>query len=197
VPPQDMASALYYTLSTIAQTLAAALALLAAFVLFLFQSYHGPMRERMMELFNQSGMFSKEADRARLEDYRKAEHFAAFAQMFGDARWNAKELERIKSPLFILKLYLAVRNRATHRFKWAAICCSILIVLSVAAIPLTPWLSPRAGLAGTTLVVGVLGFAFCIFLCYRVVELALEKPFRPAITADASATTAGEGASGS
>lgn len=176
-----METAIYYTMSTIAQTLAAAVALLAVFLVFLFQSYRNPMQGRLDELHSMSGMFDAEADREKVELLWKMESFDGVAGLFASVQWPPPKWGHIEKPLRVLQGHVALRRLLSHRFRVAAISCSGLIVASVATIPLAPWLSLQACLAAVILAVGVLAFASCILLCYRVVELALDK--RPTSTA--------------
>lgn len=175
-------AAIYYTMSTIAQTLAAAVALLAVFLVFLFQSYRGPMLGRMEELHNQSGAFADPSDRDKLELYWKMESFVGMVELFAAVTWPPANWRHIEKPLRVLQGYVALKRMLSHRFKYAAVACSVLIILTVALIPLGPHLAGNPYLAYTIMGLAVLAFAACIGLSYRVVVLALEKPTSTATT---------------
>jgi hypothetical protein len=170
-------AAIYYTMSTIAQTLAAAVSLLAVFLVFLFQSLKKPMQQRAEELAGRSD-FSKEEDRSEKEALRVSEDFAGLSRLIHRevGNWSPEIRRGIKQPLLVLDDFLAFKATAGYRFTMAAATCSALIILSVLSLPFAPLLSQRPDLANATLAIAVLVFAICIALCLRVVVLALDKP---------------------
>jgi len=182
-------TALYYTFSTIAQTLAAAVSLLAVFIVFLFQTLNPPMAERAKELRDSEGFTSPE-DKRGLDLLWKAGDFEALADKFRRT-WGEPHLSRIIPALRVLDAYLHHKQAVMGKFTRAAVASSSVMVVSISTVALTPYLAQSDCLAAILLVGGAFSFAICLAMCVRVVRSALDKPVIPATAAGVEASTTG------
>jgi hypothetical protein len=172
-----MENALLYTFSTIAQALGGMFALLAAFVLFRFQSLEAEMISDSDRLQNAFGpdrlskynelrgerqyrdawdMVKAVADEAKLREHHLP--YGPTAEWVHYDRWQKN---------------IARHERISRWFLAAAVLTGDVIVASVAIIPFAQVLHSRPIGAPTVLAIGVIAFAACVVLYWQVISTSL------------------------
>jgi hypothetical protein len=163
-----MANAFFYTFSTIAQTLAAAIALLAAFLLYRFQGLNHEIDDNSMRLsLPLASVVGQKADfMHRRGQYRELLALAAETQ-FPVTTYQAKD-ERARLPVL-----LDLKDSLLCRFHVALYLTVGLITVSILALILTP------SLADTSVAILILAVALVWFIgCMISYVNLLMKVFR-------------------
>lgn len=169
--------ALLYTFSTIAQALGGMFALLAAFVLFRFQSLEA-------EMISDSDRLQNAISKDQLSHYSELR-----AERQRRAAWNMvkasadeakarKEHQPYGATAGLEHYDRWKKNIARHEriSRWllaAAVLTGNVIVASVAMIPFAQLLRDHPVGAWTVLVIGVTSFAACVVLYWRVISTSL------------------------
>jgi len=156
-------TALFYTFSTVAQTLAAAFAMLGAFVLFRVSGGQ-PVFERIREYFrlNQSRFDPIKAEQAvRRAGAAGVREIITYADLdAADSRWSEfDEAHR----------WHGMRATILSRFRWSLRLTLVVVTASIAAIPLSPALANANWLAWTSAVLAVIGAAACLILYFKLI----------------------------
>jgi hypothetical protein len=167
-------TALYYTFSTVAQTLAAGFAVLAAFVLYRLQGM-----ER--ELLEANAVF------ARLREYISVPDIWSILTTEGfealDARMRRTEKERsvhfygretLEPPSRAVLLWWPIWRTTVHWLKVSLAVTVGDIAFCFALLPLVPSVAPTPGLAYTLMAVSVVVGAAALLMYARLIHLLLS-----------------------
>ena len=128
---ETAAGALYYTFSTIAQSLAGAIALWSAFVLFRMQTIHGEIERRSDELLNVVSD-SKAADAHARGDFATVFDISS-VQITTPSKSVDYARRRLRA--------LLAHERSLKRWLWTALVLTIgLITGAVVVLSRTPWI---------------------------------------------------------
>ena len=147
------AGALYYTFSTIAQSLAGAIALLSAFVLFRMQAIHGEIERRSDELLNVVD------DKQAADAHARGDFATVFDISSVRITTPSKSVDYARRRLRALLAH----ERSLKRWLWTALVLTIgLITLAVVVLSRTPWLVGLDGVAPVVLNVGIGWFLACL-----------------------------------
>jgi hypothetical protein len=170
VNPPD--TAVYYTFSTIAQTLGAAVALLAALVLYRFQLLNAEVEASATHIRSfASGTTRHWMDTALLEGRpEKVLGLAGNAQPGEFAGIGPDQVRASQGRLATVRLRKAT---LTHRFGIALVATASLMGASVLVLSATPWLS-RQEFVSPVLALGVLWFWGCLSAYVAVVKTIIE-----------------------
>ena len=165
-------TAVYYTFSTIAQALAGAIALLAAFVLYRFQLLNGEMERSAAHVRGfASGNTRHWMDIALLEG--RPEEMLAIAAHAESGTLAGIGQEQIKASQTRLAALQSRKACLSRRF-WVALgLTAALVAFAVLVLSLTPCIA-RAQLLGTALAAGVIWCWACLASYVMVVKIALE-----------------------
>ena len=161
-----MSNALYYTFSTIAQTLAGAMALLAAFLLYRLQT------------LNQS--IEKDAERISiaLAPYHGRAHEMLRGREYNEllkaAEYIPQGQARPEAESARLSTLLRTKQNLLRRFKIALYLTASLITLSIAVLVATPYLSTFQLAVYTVFASGLIGFVACIVSYISVLRAAFD-----------------------
>lgn len=166
-----METTLYYTFSTISQTLAGAVALLAGFVLYRFQALNAEMDTSAKLVFTSAiGHVRDQMNRAMLGgDLVKVLELASTAHREDFVGIGEGEIGGIQERL---RFVLARRQEIYDRMIQSLFVTMALVGFSVLVLSTTPNLD-RWGWGGWTLVVGVLWCWACLGSYVRVLKCAL------------------------
>lgn len=157
----SMENALYYTFSTIAQTLAGAIALLGGFVLFRLQilgtaldKHANLIREQYDEDFDKAWMnsFIVQEQYQRLLDYTE-EHPIDIATDEQDSY--------VKDSLSQIKFLLILKKRLLRGFYVALALTVGLIIVSIVLLTLTPLISVHGSLRPCILIIAIFWLLGC------------------------------------
>lgn len=167
-----IANALFYTFSTISQTLAGAIALLGAFVLYRLQSLNLEIEEESSSVVGRYGLvargYSESNQKAVMElhdeqKYREVVTFIANTPLPP----SVDQANRVRSSLV---RHLDQKDALMKAFKFSLWLTVGLVVASVAALSWTPALV-ESPWANASLVVAVAWFSVCMasygILVYR------------------------------
>jgi hypothetical protein len=171
-------NALYYTFSTIAQALGGAIALLSAFVLYRLTSFDSAMWKDAGDL---TGAYPSATQQLQHEQMRA---IGNWYQILLDVQAQANESHQHHlshpygpngiGPYMRLSTNLLHRNATTVRFKRAALATGLIMLASVGFIPFAHMIACFRTLGWVILLgPGVAGFAWCLWLYWRVISLAL------------------------
>jgi hypothetical protein len=172
-----MDTAIYYTFSTIAQTLAGGIALLGAFVLFRFQLFTGRMEDASLHLQRAF----KNTDRQRVVEIRQArfdgdyDRVLALSKLSNEEEKTEPDKERYATSQFRLERLLYRRRVLARYFRLLLWTTVGLVVVSVAVIATTPRLYLHTRTSIMVIVFGVTWFAACICGFAVVLEKASES----------------------
>ncbi len=165
-------TAVYYTFSTIAQTLGGAIALLAAFVLYRFQLLNSEIEASAAHLRGfASGNTRHSMDIALLEG--RHDKILTLAGTAEPGTFAHVGQEHIKASQIRLAALQTHRASVLGRFVIALVLTVTLIGFAVLALSLTPALA-RAQVLGAFLAVGVTWCWACLVSYVLVVRSALE-----------------------
>jgi hypothetical protein len=176
--PLDTNNALFYTFSTIPQTVGAAFAVLAAFVLYRLQVDNATRPDDIHQLMEWLATYARRPGHA--SDPESARTFLAnnqdeqFVQLVERAGIPPKQ---DLAHLPYRRFARAVRDRPrVRRTLYAAfVLTSVVILYSLTVLCIAPWIATRAaavafGVLGT----GVLGVLLCLRLYWGLIRLLLE-----------------------
>jgi hypothetical protein len=161
-----MENTLYYTFSTIAQTLAGAIALLGAFILYRLQKLNNGLDDHAKFIRKQ---YSEEEDLIFLNSfivkgeykkflkYSRAKPIAAASNPGNDA--GQSYLIDVQAKMQEL---LVLRKSLIRSFTLSLLLTVSLIATSVVALAVTPSLNARSNLRSGSLVLGIVWFLACL-----------------------------------
>jgi hypothetical protein len=175
---------LLYLFTTIAQCLAGAIALLAAFALYSLQSIDKAMSDLCSIIEDSFRLFDmRSANATNLQTLRVEGQYQAFIderkQMLMDWGTIGGGTPRPESPLIDGQLNRLRANIAAHKeiksALWTAlISTSFVMTGSIMATPATRFLACRHELAWGVAVGSVICFAACLWLFYKLILAALR-----------------------
>jgi hypothetical protein len=173
---------LLYLFTTIAQCLAGAIALLAAFALFSLQSINKAMSDLCALIANTFRSFDTNHPMAvTLETLRAEGRYQEFIDRRAQfvAGWNFTGYPPPKSPLIDGQLNRLRANMEAHKeiksALWRAlIVTSIVMTASIMATPAARFLACWHGLAWGVACGFMVGFVGCLWLFYRLIRAALS-----------------------
>ena len=155
-----MENALYYTFSTIAQALAAAIALLGAFTLYRLQLLQAAMLEAAAILKSHTSADRGEVDAA----YIVADYNRVF-ELVRDADGKSK-LTEIRAGLEKFARLLAEKRLVLRTFQVALVASVLVILASVIVLSFAP-LIVRSGAPALFLAAGCIALGVCLALYSR------------------------------
>jgi hypothetical protein len=172
-----MENALLYTFSTMAQALGGMFALLAAFVLFRFQSLEAEMisdSDRLQNAFSNDQL-------TQFNELRGERQYRAAWNMVKAVADEAKSRNQHQpyGPTASLEQYdrwnrnILRHERISRWFLAAAVLTGDVIVASVAMLPFAQLLHYHPVGAWSALAIGVVSFAVCVVLYWRVIISSL------------------------
>jgi hypothetical protein len=172
-----MENALLYTFSTIAQALGGMFALLAAFVLFRFQSLEAEMisdSDRLQNAFTSDQL-------SQYNEFRGERQYRAAWNMVKAVADEAKSRNQHQpyGPTAGPEQYdrwngnIARHARISRWFLAAAVLTGDVIVASVAMLPFAQLLRYHPIGASSVLAIGVISFAACVVLYWQVISSSL------------------------
>ncbi len=151
-----LSNAVYYTFSTVAQTLAGAIALLAAFVLYRLQSVNQVLvrdGERVaVPLAQLEPKANEMVELGKFQDLLDAANNADYPPGHGQAK-----IERAR-----LAASLHTHTVLVEEFRFALYLTAATIVYAVAALVFAPIILRSSIVSGAVLAVGLLAFIWCI-----------------------------------
>ena len=160
-----MENALYYTFSTIAQTLSGAIALLAAFVLYRLQilsialdKHANVIRDQYYEDFDKAWMNSFIVK----EEYQKLLDFTVKYPI--DTATDEQD-SYVKDSLDQIKYFLPFKKSLLNHFYVALFLTVGLILSSVVLLSITPFVNAHVNVRTGSFVVGILWLVAC-FISY-------------------------------
>jgi hypothetical protein len=173
-----MENALLYTFSTIAQALGGMFALLAAFVLYRFQSLGSMMdgdAKLLEDVYTGRGTEQDRHHELRGQGrYREVyDNIEALVATF-PAGTRQRYGSHGKAPFDRLRRAVEIRENLQKWFILAAWLTGLTMIGSVALIPLAQVLRWRYVVAVIVLAGGVLAFAGCIWVYWRLIRAALS-----------------------
>ena len=165
-----MEAALYYTFSTIAQSLAAAVALLVAFVFYRIQSINSEMAERARRIIQHyEGKI-----RLRLDELHVTGDYAEMAVLTKDpfpAHVEEGEPGFARKRLGVL---VAARKKLRHEFRVSLVLTALLAIFSLLMLAVAPTIGHSSALPGAMLLVGITWFVACLYSYFRLGRKALD-----------------------
>jgi hypothetical protein len=168
-----MDTALYYTFSTISQTLAGAIALLGAFVLYRFQLLGAEADEsaRHIRTFA-TGDTRKAMDLALLE--RRTDRILEAADKAGAQGFSGGTQDLIEASQSKLRGLLQRKRAIYGRLMVSVILTVGLVGASVVVLSITPYLAPVPRAPHFVLGVGLGWFGACLWSYVSLLRYALE-----------------------
>jgi hypothetical protein len=178
----DLNTALYYTLSTISQTLAGALGLFAAFMIIRIDAFNKLIYERMTELYSELGFGDEGLTKARASGNAKAV-FAFYRGRQEKARPTGGSGHPPQMPLGRSQedrlaegeAMVGRKQALLDRVGRALLANGLAIVSCFAGLGATPLIASRAAVAWVALVVAVLFGAGCIVALLCIMKRALSE----------------------
>lgn len=166
-----MENALFYTFSTIAQTLAAAIALLGAFTLYRLQTI-GALLDDLALTAMQPYLPDDTARRLRAE-----ENYGAFLEHLRNTQ-SRKTNETIDpvptAALHRLGAYVQALSSLQGLLKWALGLTVVVIIAAVTILALTPQIATQPSLACVVFILGIGSFAGCLVVYSVLVVRSLQ-----------------------
>lgn len=169
-------TALFYTYSTIAQTLAGAFGILGAFILFRLQALNQVLKSVCSSIYN-GGRNKRDGVKTPLAQEDWKGFYAVIKDrnldeiVFNDFTINSGDLESFK---FILKTKLELKEKITkkaHKTLWHTV---FPIALSLLCLPICSLLSQYSILSLVVLAITTAASIWCLFLYVTLVGEALE-----------------------
>lgn len=161
-----MENTLYYTFSTIAQTLAGAIALLGAFILYRLQKLNNGLDDHAKFIRKQ---YSEEEDLISLNSFIVKGEYKKFlkyirAKPIGVASDAATDESQSYLTDVQLKMQelLVLRKSLIRSFTVSLLLTVSLIAVSVILLAVTPSLNARSDLRSGSLVVAIVWFLACL-----------------------------------
>jgi len=171
--------ALLYTFSTIPQTLAAALGVLAAFVLYRLQSDSSTQWQDAYTLVSQFGgdvptqLIKPQTNLGTLLGTQRFESLLRELEpRYEKGGWPATGSSQYLAYLR-LKASIAPRRKILTALKWAFWATAAVILLSVLVLCIAHTFSQCTWLGGVVLAIGVCSLAWCLWLYYGLIRAAL------------------------
>jgi hypothetical protein len=171
-----MENALLYTFSTIAQALGGAFALLAAFVLYRFQSLGPMMVHDSAEI---RGCLSRGGGDLTLFDSMRLRGNWRGLVLVIDSIMETDEpgISSAEGELiFRMKMSLELQILLEQLFRFGAFMTAATMAYSVAAIPFAHLIYAVSWLSWLMLVCGVAGFLACLHAYWNIIKAALYSP---------------------
>ena len=165
-----MEQAIYYTLSTIAQTLAGALAVLVAFILFGLGRLDGAVTT------GQANIQARATDWMPLWFALLDDPDALHARMRPQSNWDSPQLW---DALYSAHAAVYRRPRLSRVFSWALICSVVDIGLCFLALPFASRLACSKWAASLSLGAIVCIGIVCLALYTRLIFVVVEPPKQP------------------
>ena len=179
-------NAFYYTLSTIAQTLAAAFGILATFMLFRFEHAEGKIEshgQRISESVSTMDASDASGDlvaRLRKGDAEAVE--AAVEQVIDEVTAKASApkpkkhmgVETLRAAGERISFWAAFHKRAMQRLRQALLMTVTTIGMCMVQLPLMPLLTKRMALAATLTGIAVALSLVCLAMYARLILLLLR-----------------------
>ena len=157
-----MQAALFYTFSTIAQTVAAALAVLGAFVLYRLNQYGVEMAEHSETVALRVGHAPEHQEELRrldrLGDWEGVFRYSAIPSVGALLPTNPAAPD----ARALLGAIIARRKRVLRLMGWSAGLTLALLILSIAVLALTPAILSLPWAPAVTLMLGVVLFVACL-----------------------------------
>jgi hypothetical protein len=170
-------TALYYTFSTIAQTLAGSFAMLGAFVLFKIQSLNEGFRNLYLILSSVPLHFKSEEDTYYLEDWNTYiyEFEKAYQKESKSRNFNTKDIsiQDIERHIATFKKNLQLKTRLSGQIYLTFFITAITIILSLIFLPLIPTQIHRPFMNFVSVITLLLS-GICICLYGKILMTALE-----------------------
>ena len=171
-----MDTALYYTFSTIAQTLAGGIALLGAFVLYRFQLLAGSIEDTSeylrKEFKSRSRELHNKIDQAKFD--REYDLVYKFSQSYSAEEIDLPTIQKYYSARSRLGAMQGHRKILFRYFNFSLIATVLLILASALVLIFTPRLYMKNCSVTVIFVVGAIWFAVCLFSFVAVLRKALE-----------------------
>jgi hypothetical protein len=167
----SMTSTLFYTFSTIAQTLAGAMALLAAFLLYRLQSLNSEIESNASRIEGSlSGIHGYHT-----RELLYGEQYVALLELAAKTDFPANhfqaDAERARLPALLARHQTLLRS-----FRVALYLTAGLITMSVLALIATPYIEQSRCLVVGSLGLGAVWFVACMISYVVVLRNALAKP---------------------
>ena len=159
-----MESTLYYTFSTIAQTLAGAIALLGAFILYRLQKLNNGLDDHAKFIRKQ---YSEEEDLVFLNSFIVKGEYKKFLK-YTRAKPIAAGAEQDEEQSYLIDVQakmqelLVLRKSLIRSFTISLLLTVTLIGASVIALAVTPDLNARSDLRSASLVLAIVWFLACL-----------------------------------
>jgi len=167
----SLETALYYTFSTIAQTLAAAIALLAAFVLYRLQSINSGIEDSALNVQQSYPPAQSELLIPMLMQGRYQEIFD-YSEKNPVPRPPGMSVYPSEKRVALGSL-LRKKTEILRTIRRSFLATVILVALSVAVLAATPWISTNQTLSVITLAVGAIWFVSCFPAFWSLIQAAL------------------------
>lgn len=156
---ENMDTALYYTFSTIAQTLAGAIALLSAFVLYQLQSLHKEMEEKSGTVICQYN----DEHRKILQDYENhGQYDELFEYVLKHPLDSNQITDHIKSSQERLGVLVQSKKSLMADFRFSLFLTVGLIAASIIVLSVTPILNTLCSVVFLTFIIGIVWFITCL-----------------------------------
>ena len=162
-----MSNALYYTFSTIAQTLAGAMALLAAFLLYRLQVLNRAIEEDAERISEALVPYHGRAH----EMFRGQEYVELLRA--AESGYFPQGNPPVQAERARLTMFLRTKKTVLKHFKVALYLTAGLITFSIVALVATPQISSVA-VSYAILAFGVLGFVACMLSYITVLRSAFD-----------------------
>jgi hypothetical protein len=159
-----MESTLYYTFSTIAQTLAGAIALLGAFILYRLQKLNNGLDDHAKFIRKQ---YSEEEDLVFLNSFIVKGEYKKFLK-YTRAKPIAAGSDQDEEQSYLIDVQakmqelLVLRKSLIRSFTVSLFLTVTLIAASVIALAVTPDLNARSDLRSASLVLAIVWFLACL-----------------------------------
>lgn len=175
-------SAFYYTLSTIAQTLAAAFGILSTFMLYRFQHAETKIETHEESISEQVAAMDTTVESDELVEQLKEGSAATVEEIVGrvvedragptspQQRQDVKQLQAASEGI---SFWAAFHRRALRRLRHALLLTVSTIGFCLVQLPLTPLLTRRLPLAATLTATAVALALVCLTLYARLILLLL------------------------
>lgn len=158
-PLETMETTFYYTFSTIAQSIAAAMGLIGAFVLFRLESVNAQIEEATEKIIRY--LDSTSYTRAGLDAILALNSYSDVLEMTKDPVRKSGN-PNLTSPHYKLEVLLQYEASVKSKLRLSLWLTGSLLVMSIVALCLTPTLARRS-FAGMILLFAVIWVGGCLF----------------------------------
>jgi hypothetical protein len=178
----EMDTALYYTFSTIAQTLAGVLGLLAAFLALRINAFNHVIYQRMHDLQQRKNWTDSEL-LGHLWSGNAPAFFSYFRAKLEEVNteggignsWQQVLDEGDKVLLTQADGLLERRGKLLQEAKYVVVTSAIVIIFSFTVLMVVPCVYNRTGIPILLLVLGWVGAAMCLIWYVRIILTALRE----------------------